>query len=57
MLAAMADSIVNGISTTMALQGAGNGGEVKIVNYLFKNGPQMGETIVSTYDQYKRIMG
>lgn len=57
MLAAMADSIVNGISTTMALQGAGNGGEVKIVNYLFKNGPQMGETIVSTYDQYKRILG
>lgn len=57
MMAAMADSIVNGISTTMALQGAGSGGEVKIVNYLFKNGPQMGETIVSTYDQYKRILG
>lgn len=57
MMAAMADSIVNGISTTMALQGAGNGGEVKIVNYLFKNGPQMGEQTVKMYDQYKRILG
>lgn len=57
MLAAMADSIVNGISTTMALQGAGNGGEVKIVNYLYPNGPAMGEQTVKMYDQYKRILG
>ena len=57
MMAAMADSIVNGISTTMALQGAGNGGEVKIVNYLYPNGPAMGEQTVKLYDQYKRILG
>ena len=57
MMAAMADSIVNGISTTMALQGAGNGGEVKIVNYLYPNGPAMGEQTVKMYDQYKRILG
>lgn len=56
MMAAMADSIVNGISTTMALQGAG-GGEIRLVNYLYPNGPKMGETTVKMYDQYKRILG
>lgn len=57
MMAAMADSIVNGISTTMALQGAGNGGEITIPIYLYPSGPKMGEETVRIYDQYKRILG
>lgn len=57
MMAAMADSIVNGISTTMALQGAGNGGEITIPIYLYPNGPKMGEETVKMYDKYKRILG
>lgn len=57
MLMAMADNIVNGVATSMALQGAGAGGEVRIVNYLYPNGPKMGEETVRMYDQYKRILG
>lgn len=57
MFARMADSIVNGVSMAMALQGAGAAGEVKIVNYLYPNGPKMGEETVKMYDQYKRILG
>lgn len=57
MLMAMADNIVNGVATTMALQAAGNGGPVVIENYLYKNGPQLGETIVKEYDRYKKILG
>lgn len=57
MMGAMADSIVNGISTTMALQGAGNGGEITIPIYLYPSGPKMGEETVRMYDQYKRILG
>jgi len=57
MLMTMADNIVNGVATSMALQGAGAGGEVRIVNYLYPNGPKMGEETVRMYDQYKRILG
>lgn len=57
MLANMADSIVNGILTGNQLQAAGTGGEIKIVNYLYPNGPAMGEQTVRMYDQYKRILG
>ena len=57
MMAAMADSIVNGIGTSMALQAAGAGGTIVVENYLFKNGPKLGETIVNTYDRYKPILG
>ena len=53
----IADSVVNGVMTAMALQGAGAGGEVRIVNYLYPNGPKMGEETVRMYDQYKRILG
>ena len=57
MLNKMADSIVNGIAVNNMLQGAAAGGEVVIKNYLFENGPQLGETVVKTYDQYKKIIG
>lgn len=57
MLNKMADSIVNGIAMNNMLQGAAAGGEVVIKNYLFENGPQLGETVVKTYDQYKKIIG
>ena len=57
MLARMADSIVNGILTGNQLQAAGTGGEIVIKNYLYPSGPQLGETIVNTYDRYKRILG
>ena len=57
MLANMADSIVNGILTGNQLQAAGTGGEIKIVNYLYPNGPAMGEQTVRMYDQYKKILG
>lgn len=57
MMAQMADSIVNGISMNMALQGAGAGGDVTIPIYLYPSGPKMGEETVKMYDQYKRILG
>ena len=57
MMNSMADSIVNGMLMGMQLQAAGGGGDIVIQNYLYKNGPQMGETIVKTYDQYKGILG
>lgn len=57
MMMAMADSIVNGVGANMALQGAGAGGEVKIVNYLYPNGPKMGEETVRMYDLYKGRLG
>lgn len=53
----MADSIVNGVSMSMALQNAGMGGEIHIDNYLYPNGPKMGEETVRMYDQYKKILG
>ena len=55
--AQIADSVVNGVMTAMALQGAGSGGPVIIENYLYKSGPQLGETIVREYDKYKKILG
>ncbi len=57
MLSVMADSIVNGLSTSMALQGAGDGGTISIPIYLYPNGPKMGEETVKMYDKYKRILG
>lgn len=57
MLNSMANNIVNGIGATLALQGAGMGGEVKIVNYLYPNGPKMGEETVRMYDLYKGRLG
>lgn len=57
MMNSMADSIVNGIAMNNMVQGAAAGGEVVIKNYLFESGPQMGETVVKTYDQYKKILG
>lgn len=57
MLTGMADSIVNGVTMGMALQNAGQGRDIIIENYLYKNGPQMGEVVVKTYDQYKKILG
>lgn len=57
MLTAMADNIVNGMMAVMQLQAAGYGGEIKIVNYLYPNGPKMGEETVRMYDKYKRILG
>lgn len=57
MLNGMADNIVNGILMGGQLQTAGTGGEIKIINYLYPNGPAMGEQTVKMYDQYKRILG
>ena len=53
----MADSIVNGIGQSMALQAAGAGGEIVVENYLYPSGPKMGEVTVKTYDQYKKLLG
>lgn len=53
----MADNIVNGMSTAMALQGAGQGGEITIPIYLYPSGPKMGEETVRMYDQYKKVLG
>ena len=57
MMNSMADSIVNGIAMNNMVQGAAAGGEITIQNYLFKGGPDLGETVVKTYDQYKKILG
>ena len=57
MLSSMADNIVNGLSTSMALSGAGEGGAITIPIYLYPNGPKMGEETVKMYDKYKRILG
>ena len=57
MMASMADSIVNGITTSMALSGAGDGGNITIPIYLYPNGAKMGEETVKMYDKYKRILG
>ena len=51
----MADSIVNGVATVAA--GSNGGGDIIIENYLYKGGPQLGETIVRTYDRYKKVLG
>jgi hypothetical protein len=51
----MADSIVNGVATIAA--GSNGGGDIIIENYLYKGGPQLGETIVRTYDRYKKVLG
>ena len=53
MLATMADSIVNGMTMSMAMSTAGHGGEVTIPIYLYPNGPKMGEETVKMYDKYK----
>ena len=59
MLASMADSIVNGVATAMALQASGADGEqtINITNYLYPNGAKMGEQTVKIYDKYKKILG
>lgn len=57
MMIGMADSIVNGIGQTMALQAAGQSGEITIPIYLYPSGPKMGEETVKMYDTYKRILG
>lgn len=59
MLASMADSIVNGVATAMALQTSGADGEqtINITNYLYPNGAKMGEETVKIYDKYKKILG
>jgi hypothetical protein len=59
MLASMADSIVNGVATAMALQASGSDGEqtINITNYLYPNGAKMGEQTVKVYDKYKKILG
>lgn len=57
MMAGMADSIVNGLTTTMLLQTPDGPGEITIPIYLYPSGPKMGEETVKIYDQYKRILG
>lgn len=57
MMNSMADSIVNGIAMNNMVQRAAAGGEVVIKNYLFESGPQLGETVVNTYEKYSRILG
>ena len=57
MLNTMADSIANGMTMSLAMQSAGQGGEVTIPIYLYPNGPKMGEETVRMYDKYKKILG
>lgn len=57
MLNTMADSIVNGMTMSLAMQSAGQGGDVTIPIYLYPNGPKMGEETVRMYDKYKKILG
>lgn len=52
---AFADSIVSGMSTLAA---AGNRqGNITLDVYLYPSGPKMGQTIVNTYDTYKKRYG
>lgn len=52
---AFADSIVSGMSTLAA---AGNRqGSITLDVYLYPSGPKMGQTIVNTYDTYKKRYG
>lgn len=53
----MADSIVNGVGQSLALQQAGLAGEITIPIYLYPSGPKMGEETVKAYDTYKKILG
>lgn len=56
MLSSMADDIVNGMTTGMALAGSGPQ-TVTIPIYLYPSGPKMGEETVKVYDKYKKILG
>ena len=56
MLTNMADSIVNGVTVALQMQGAGVG-DVTIPIYLYPSGPKMGEETVKAYDKYKKILG
>jgi len=55
MLANMADNIVNGVNTGLAMQGGS--GDIVIPIYLYPSGAKMGEEIVKSYDIYKRQLG
>lgn len=55
MLVNMADSIVNGVNTGLAMQGGG--GDIVIPIYLYPSGAKMGEETVKMYDMYKRQLG
>lgn len=58
MMTNMADNIVNGILMGQQLAAAGAvPGEIRIENYMYKNGPQMGEIIVKTNEKYSKILG
>lgn len=56
MMSNMADSIVNGVSVALQMQGAGVG-DITIPIYLYPSGPKMGEEIVKKYDTYKKMLG
>ena len=51
----MADSIVNGVNTKMAMGGAG--GEIHLDIYLAPNTPKLQEIIVNAYDTGKKRLG
>ena len=55
MLVNMADSIVNGVNTGMAMNSGG--GEIVIPIYLYPSGAKMGEETVKMYDTYKKQLG
>lgn len=55
MFAGMADSIVNGIGTMLAMNQ--QDGDIVIPIYMYPSGPKMGEETVKTYDKYKKILG
>ena len=57
MFNSMADSIVNGVTSALAIQSAGRGGDITIPIYLYPSGPKMGEETVRAYDTYKKILG
>lgn len=52
-LDALADSIVNGISTAMGARAA-NGGDVYVTLYAYPGGPQMDQAVVRSYDRGKK---
>lgn len=55
MLMGMADNIVNGIVAAQNMNGGGQ--DIVIPVYLYPSGAKMGETVVKTYDTYKRRLG
>lgn len=56
--ASLSNEMVNAfLPLLQAIAGGRSGEPIQIVNYLYPGGPQMGESIVRTYDTYKPRVG